>query len=406
MSQKLVLILNCGSSSLKFSILDPISGDEKLSGLAEAFNLDDARIKWKLHGEKGNADLGAGAAHSEALAFIVNHIFPLDPSLKDDIVAIGHRIVHGGEKFTSSVVINDDVVKGIEDAIQFAPLHNPAHLIGIQEAFKMFPHLKDKNVAVFDTAFHTTMPEEAFLYALPYSLYREHGVRRYGAHGTSHYFVSREAAKRLGVSEDKINVITCHLGNGGSVSAVRHGECIDTSMGLTPLEGLVMGTRSGDIDPAIVFYMHDTLGMSVDDINTTLTKKSGLLGLTEVTSDCRFAEDNYDNEDESLRVPARRALDVYCYRLAKYIGSYMAVIGERLDAIVFTGGIGENSAHVREITLNHLKLFGYSIDNEKNLAARFGNEGIITTDNTPVAMVIPTNEELVIAQDTARLCIK
>lgn len=406
MSQKLVLILNCGSSSLKFSILDPISGDEKLSGLAEAFNLDDARIKWKLHGEKGNADLGAGAAHSEALAFIVNHIFPLDPSLKDDIVAIGHRIVHGGEKFTSSVVINDDVVKGIEDAIQFAPLHNPAHLIGIQEAFKMFPHLKDKNVAVFDTAFHTTMPEEAFLYALPYSLYREHGVRRYGAHGTSHYFVSREAAKRLGVSEDKINVITCHLGNGGSVSAVRHGECIDTSMGLTPLEGLVMGTRSGDIDPAIVFYMHDTLGMSVDDINTTLTKKSGLLGLTEVTSDCRFAEDNYDSEDESLRVPARRALDVYCYRLAKYIGSYMAVIGERLDAIVFTGGIGENSAHVREITLNHLKLFGYSIDNEKNLAARFGNEGIITTDNTPVAMVIPTNEELVIAQDTARLCIK
>lgn len=402
---KLVLILNCGSSSLKFAILDPVSGDEKLSGLAEAFYLPEARIKWKLHGEKGNADLGAGAAHSEALDFIVNKIFPLDPELKEGIMAIGHRIVHGGEKFTSSVVINDDVVKGIEEAIQFAPLHNPAHLIGIKEAFKMFPHLKDKNVAVFDTAFHTTMPEEAYLYALPYSLYKEHGVRRYGAHGTSHYFVSREAAKRLGVAEDKVNVITCHLGNGGSVSAVRHGECIDTSMGLTPLEGLVMGTRSGDIDPAIMFYMHDTLGMSVEEINTTLTKKSGLLGLTEVTSDCRFAEDNYDSEDESLRVPARRAMDVYCYRLAKYIGSYMAVIGERLDAIVFTGGIGENSAHVREITLNHLKLFGYQIDNEKNLAARFGNEGVITADNTPVAMVIPTNEELVIAQDTARLCI-
>ena len=401
---KLVLILNCGSSSLKFAILDPVSGDEKLSGLAEAFYLPEARIKWKLHGEKGNADLGAGAAHSEALDFIVNKIFPLDPELKDGIVAIGHRIVHGGEKFTSSVVINDEVVKGIEEAIQFAPLHNPAHLIGIKEAFKMFPHLKDKNVAVFDTAFHTTMPE-AYLYALPYSLYKEHGVRRYGAHGTSHYFVSREAAKCLGVAEDKVNVITCHLGNGGSVSAVRHGECIDTSMGLTPLEGLVMGTRSGDIDPAIVFYMHDTLGMSVEEINTTLTKKSGLLGLTEVTSDCRFAEDNYDSEDESLRVPARRALDVYCYRLAKYIGSYMAVIGERLDAIVFTGGIGENSAHVREITLNHLKLFGYNVDNEKNLAARFGKEGVITAEGTPVAMVIPTNEELVIAQDTARLCI-
>ncbi|MGY4677027.1 acetate kinase [Pasteurella sp. P03HT] len=400
MSQKLVLILNCGSSSLKFSILDPQTGDEKLSGLAEAFHLDDARIKWKLHGEKGNADLGAGAAHSEALNFIVNHIFPLDPSLKEDIVAIGHRIVHGGEKFTSSVVITDEVVKGIQDAVQFAPLHNPAHLIGIEEAFKMFPHLKEKNVAVFDTAFHQTMPEEAYLYALPYSLYKEHGVRRYGAHGTSHFFVSQQAAERLNVPANKINVITCHLGNGASVAAVRHGECIDTSMGLTPLEGLVMGTRSGDIDPAIVFYLHDNLGLSVAEINTLLTKKSGLLGLTEVTSDCRYSEDNYDKE-----APAKRALDVFCYRLAKYIGSYMAVIGERLDAIVFTGGIGENSSLVRELTLNHLKLFGYQIDTEKNKAARFGHEGVITADNTPVAMVIPTNEELVIAQDTARLCI-
>lgn len=400
MSQKLVLILNCGSSSLKFSILDPVSGDEKLSGLAEAFHLEDARIKWKLHGEKGNADLGAGAAHSEALNFIVNHIFPLDPALKDDIVAIGHRIVHGGEKFTSSVVINDEVVQGIKEAVQFAPLHNPAHLIGIEEAFKMFPHLKDKNVAVFDTAFHQTMPEHAYLYALPYSLYKEKGVRRYGAHGTSHFFVSQQAAERLNVPADKINVITCHLGNGASISVVRDGKCIDTSMGLTPLEGLVMGTRSGDLDPAIMFYLHDNLGLSVAEINTMLTKKSGLLGLTEVTSDCRYAEDNYDKEE-----PAKRALDVFCYRLAKYIGSYMAVIGDRLDAIVFTGGIGENSSLVRELTLNHLKLFGYQVDSEKNTAARFGNEGVITAENTPVAMVIPTNEELVIAQDTARLCI-
>ncbi|HDR1030222.1 TPA: acetate kinase, partial [Pasteurella multocida] len=395
-----VLILNCGSSSLKFSILDPQTGEEKLSGLAEAFHLDDARIKWKLHGEKGNADLGAGAAHSEALNFIVNSIFPLDPSLKEDIVAIGHRIVHGGEKFTSSVVITDEVVQGIKDAVQFAPLHNPAHLIGIEEAFKMFPHLKDKNVAVFDTAFHQTMPEEAYLYALPYSLYREHGVRRYGAHGTSHFFVSQQAAERLNVPAEQVNVITCHLGNGASIAAVRHGQCIDTSMGLTPLEGLVMGTRSGDIDPAIVFYLHDNLGLSVEEINTLLTKKSGLLGLTEVTSDCRYAEDNYDKE-----APAKRALDVFSYRLAKYIGSYMAVIGERLDAIVFTGGIGENSSLVRELTLNHLKLFGYQVDADKNKAARFGHEGVITADNTPVAMVIPTNEELVIAQDTARLCI-
>lgn len=308
--------------------------------------------------------------------------------------------MHGGEKFTSSVVINDDVIDGIRNAIQFAPLHNPAGLIGIEESLKLFPHLKDKNVAVFDTAFHTTMPEEAYLYALPYSLYKEHGIRRYGAHGTSHFFVAQQAAKNLNIPNDKINVITCHLGNGASVAVVRDGKCIDTSMGLTPLEGLVMGTRSGDIDPAVVFFLHDNLGMSVADINTLLTKKSGLLGLTEVSNDCRYAEDNYEKE-----AAAKRALDVFCYRLAKYIGAYMAVIGERLDAIVFTGGIGENSALVRELTLNHLKLFGYHLNAEKNLAARFGRDGIITDDNTPVAMVIPTNEELVIAQDTAKLCI-
>lgn len=400
MTQKLVLILNCGSSSLKFAILDPKTGEEKLSGLAEAFHLDDARIKWKLNGEKGSSDLGAKAAHSEALNFIINQIFPLDPSLKDGVVAIGHRIVHGGEKFTSSVVINDEVIQGIKDAVQFAPLHNPAHLIGIEEAFKMFPHLKEKNVAVFDTAFHQTMPEEAFLYALPYSLYKERSVRRYGAHGTSHYFVSREAAKVLNKAEDQVNLITCHLGNGASVTAIRNGKSIDTSMGLTPLEGLVMGTRCGDIDPAIMFYMHNTLGMSVAEIEKTLTKESGLLGLTEVTSDCRYAEDNYETE-----VPAKRALDVFCYRLAKYIGAYMAAIGDKVDAIVFTGGIGENSGHVRELTLNHLKGFGYQLDVERNLAARFGKDGVITTDNSPLAIVIPTNEELVIAQDTARLCI-
>lgn len=396
MSQKLVLILNCGSSSLKFAILDPVSRAEKLSGLAEAFYLPDARIKWKLNGEKGNADLGAGAAHSEALNFIVSTILTED--LKNSIAAIGHRVVHGGEKYTKSVVITDEVIQGIKDAAEFAHLHNPAHLIGIEEAFKAFPHLKDNNVAVFDTAFHQTMPEEAFLYALPYSLYKEHGVRRYGMHGTSHYFVSREAAKRLNIAEDKINVITCHLGNGASVAAIRQGKCIDTSMGFTPLEGLVMGTRSGDLDPAIIFYMHNTLGMSVAQIEETLVKKSGLLGLTEVTSDCRYSEDNYEKESA-----AKRALDVFCYRLAKYIGSYMAIIGENLDAIVFTGGIGENAALVRQITLNHLKLFGYKIDDEKNSAARFGNEGVITADNTPIAIVIPTNEELVIAQDTARL---
>ncbi|ATW43291.1 acetate kinase [Glaesserella parasuis] len=397
---KNILILNCGSSSLKFAILDPVSGDEKLSGLAENFNLVDARIKWKLNGEKGAADLGAGAAHSEALNYIVKNI--LSAELKNSIGAIGHRIVHGGEKYTSSIVITDEVVAGIKEAAAFAPLHNPAHLIGIEEAFKAFPELKEKNVAVFDTAFHQTMPEHAYLYALPYSLYKEHGVRRYGFHGTSHYYVSREVAKVVGVEPSKVNVITCHLGNGASVAAIRNGECIDTSMGFTPLEGLVMGTRSGDLDPAIIFFMHNTLGMSVKEIEETLVKKSGLLALTEVTSDCRYVEDNYATHAE-----AKRAMDVFCYRLAKYIGSYMAALGDdHLDAIVFTGGIGENAGPVRELTLNYLKLFGIKVDSEKNMAARFGKSGEITAaDSAFRAFVIPTNEELVIAQDTARLAL-
>lgn len=213
MSSKLVLVLNCGSSSLKFAIIDPTNGDEYLSGLAECFNLPEARIKWKMDGAKHEAELGAGAAHSEALNFIVNTILAAKPELSAQISSIGHRIVHGGEKFTSSVLINDDVVEGIKAAVPFAPLHNPAHLIGIEEARKAFPHLVHKNVAVFDTAFHQTMPEEAYLYALPYELYEEHGIRRYGAHGTSHYYVSREAAKKLNKPVEELNVITCHLGN-------------------------------------------------------------------------------------------------------------------------------------------------------------------------------------------------
>ncbi|ACZ77596.1 MULTISPECIES: acetate kinase [Dickeya] len=398
MSSKLVLVLNCGSSSLKFAIIDAVNGDEYLSGLAECFNLPEARIKWKIDGGKQEAALGAGAAHSEALSFIVNTILSQKPELSAQLVAIGHRIVHGGEKFTQSAVINDEVLQGIKDAVPFAPLHNPAHLIGIEEALKEFPHLKDKNVAVFDTAFHQTMPEEAYLYALPYKLYKEHHIRRYGAHGTSHYFVSREAAKVLNKPVDELNVITCHLGNGGSVSAIRNGKCVDTSMGLTPLEGLVMGTRSGDIDPAVVFHLHDSLGMSVDSINKLLTKESGLLGLTEVTSDCRYVEDNYETKED-----AKRAMNVYCHRLAKYIGSYSALMEGRLDAVIFTGGIGENAAMVRELTLKQLGLLGFEVDHERNLAARFGKGGNIAKDGTRPALVIPTNEELVIAQDALSL---
>ncbi|KEY57715.1 acetate kinase [Serratia sp. DD3] len=398
MSSKLVLVLNCGSSSLKFAIIDAINGEEHLSGLAECFHLPEARIKWKMDGSKQEAALGAGAAHSEALHFIVNTILAQKPELSAQLVAIGHRIVHGGEKFTASAVINDEVLQGIKDAVPFAPLHNPAHLIGIAEALKSFPELTDKNVAVFDTAFHQTMPEESYLYALPYNLYRDHGVRRYGAHGTSHFYVTQEAAKVLNKPVEEVNLITCHLGNGGSVTAVRNGQSVDTSMGLTPLEGLVMGTRSGDIDPAIIFHLHDAMGMSIDEINKMLTKESGLLGLTEVTSDCRYVEDNYETKAD-----AKRAMDVYCHRLAKYIGAYCALMDGRLDAVIFTGGIGENAAMVREMALDKLGLLGFEIDHDRNLAARFGKSGNITKDGSRLALVIPTNEELVIAQDAFRL---
>lgn len=398
MSSKLVLVLNCGSSSLKFAIIDATNGEEHISGLAECFNLPEARIKWKMDGIKQESALGNGNAHSEALHFIVNNILVQKSEITAQLTAIGHRIVHGGEHFTQSTIIDDDVLQGIEDSIPFAPLHNPAHLIGIREAQKEFPQLAQKNVAVFDTAFHQTILEESYLYALPYFLYQEHAIRRYGAHGISHFYVSREAAKILNKSVDQLNVITCHLGNGSSVSAIRNGQCVDTSMGLTPLEGLVMGTRSGDIDPAIIFYLHDTLDLSVDRINTLLTKESGLLGLTGVTSDCRYVEDNYLD-----KANAQRAMNVYCHRLAKYIGSYSALMDGRLDAVIFTGGIGENAAIVRELSLKKLALLGFEVDHERNLTMRFGHAGVITTDASRPAIVIPTNEELVIAQDAARL---
>ncbi|EOW9276983.1 acetate kinase [Vibrio tarriae] len=393
---KLVLVLNCGSSSLKFAVVDAQSGEQHLSGLAECLHLPEARIKWKLDG-KHEAQLGEGAAHDEALSFIVETILASKPELAAQLKAIGHRVVHGGEQFTQSALIDDAVLKGIEDCAALAPLHNPAHIIGIKAAQKAFPELK--NVAVFDTAFHQTMPEEAYLYALPYNLYKEHGIRRYGMHGTSHLFIAREAAERLGKPANELNIINCHLGNGASVCAIKNGQSVDTSMGLTPLEGLVMGTRCGDIDPAIIFHLHDTLGYSVEKINTMLTKESGLLGLTEVTSDCRFVEDNYGQKEE-----ATRAMDVFCHRLAKYVAGYTASLEGRLDAITFTGGIGENSAPIREMVLNRLAIFGITVDSAANLKARFGGEGVITTADSRIpAMVIATNEELVIAEDTARL---
>ncbi|TVK95701.1 acetate kinase [Shewanella algae] len=396
MSKKLVLVLNCGSSSLKFAVMDALTGDDQISGLAECFGLENSRIKWKHNGEKHEAALGAFTAHREAVEFIVNQILAPLPELASQILAVGHRIVHGGEKFTRSVIIDDQVIKGIEDCASLAPLHNPAHLIGIRAAMASFPSLPQ--VAVFDTAFHQSMPEHAFVYALPYKLYREHGIRRYGMHGTSHLFVSREAAKVLGKELADTNVICAHLGNGASVTAVKGGKSMDTSMGLTPLEGLVMGTRCGDIDPSIIYHLVHQLGYTLEEVNNLLNKQSGLLGISELTNDCRGIEEGYAEGHKG----ATLALEIFCYRLAKYIASYTVPL-DRLDAVVFTGGIGENSDIIRKKVLELLSIFNFQVDDERNLAARFGNGGIITKDEGTLAMVIPTNEEWVIAEDAISL---
>ncbi|WP_394204110.1 acetate kinase [Shewanella waksmanii] len=396
MSNKLVLVLNCGSSSLKFAIIDAATGEDQISGLAECFGLEDSRIKWKVDGNKFDASLGAFTAHREAVEYIVDNILAGYPDIASQIQAIGHRVVHGGEKFTHSVVIDESVVQGIEDCAALAPLHNPAHLIGIRAAQASFPELPQ--VAVFDTAFHQTMPQEAYVYALPYKFYREHGIRRYGMHGTSHLFVSREAAKALGKPLEQTNVICAHLGNGASVTAVKGGKSVDTSMGLTPLEGLVMGTRCGDLDPSIIYHLVDRLGYTLEEVNNLMNKQSGLLGISELTNDCRGIEEGYEKGHKG----ATLALEIFCYRLAKYIASYTVPLG-RLDALVFTGGIGENSDVIREKVLNALSIFNFEVDKARNLAARFGKQGQISTDNGPVALVIPTNEEWVIAEDAVAL---
>ena len=399
MSNKLVLVLNCGSSSLKFAIIDAQTGDDKISGLAECFGLENSRIKWKTDGEKHEAALGAFTAHREAVEYIVNKILAGQPELAAEIQAVGHRIVHGGEKFTRSMIIDESVIKGIEDCASLAPLHNPAHLIGIRAAIASFPKLPQ--VAVFDTAFHQSMPDHAYIYALPYKLYREHGIRRYGMHGTSHLFVSREAAKMLNKPIEETNVICAHLGNGASVTAIKGGKSVDTSMGLTPLEGLVMGTRCGDIDPSIIYHLVHQLGYTLEEVNNLMNKQSGLLGISELTNDCRGIEEGYADGHKG----ATLALEIFCYRLAKYIASYTVPLG-RLDAVVFTGGIGENSDLIREKVLNMLAIFNFHVDSERNKAARFGKQGIITQDKGTIAMVIPTNEEWVIAEDSIRLINK
>ncbi|KHD25743.1 acetate kinase [Vibrio caribbeanicus] len=396
MSNSYVLVINSGSSSLKFAVIDSKSGDAIVSGLGECFGLPEAVISWKYNGEKTEEAITAPDNHHQ---HAINRIVALMETLgfTQDLVAVGHRIVHGGEKFTSTVRINDEVLAEIENLSDLAPLHNPAGAKGIQAAMQAFPSLPQ--FAVFDTAFHQTMPQKAFTGAISNELYKEYGIRRYGFHGTSHYFVSREAAKMLNKPVEEASFISVHLGNGASVCAIENGESVDTSMGFTPLAGLMMGTRSGDLDPGVIEFLIKK-GWTTEQVFETLNKKSGFLGVSGLTSDARGILEAMEEGHEG----AKLAFEVFTYRVAKYIGSYLIPLSN-LDAIIFTGGIGENSLPIRREILNNLKLLGFVEDEKGNEDARFGNSGIIAKSSIldAVAMVIPTNEEFVIAQQSVEL---
>ncbi|MCR3755205.1 MAG: acetate kinase [Candidatus Westeberhardia cardiocondylae] len=401
MLNKLILVLNCGSSSVKFSIFNFYDEQRRLFGFAEFFSFKKVYIQWSLNNVIKSRILSSVSSIDLVLDYIIFNVLLKELRLLGEVFAVGHRIVHGGLSFIKSEIINDNVVKGIEESIPFAPLHNPAHLIGISKIMKQFPSLVKRNVAVFDTSFYQNIPEEAYLYPLPYYFYKNYGIRRYGAHGLSHYYVFQESAKFLNKSCKNLNIITCHLGNGSSISAISNGCCVDTSMGLTPLEGLVMGTRCGDIDPSIIFYLYEKFNISLENIKKILTEQSGLLGLNNgVSYDCRDIEKNYYDVSSG----AHRAINVFCYRLAKYIGAYSILMDNSLDAVIFTGGIGENSVLIRELTLRRLKLLNFKLDHKRNLSIHSGKSGFITTcDSSISAIVIPTCEELVIVRDVVSL---
>lgn len=386
-----VVVLNCGSSSVKFAIIDAVTGKAGLSGLAESLGNTDASLTYKLNGEKTSFSLTDNAGHTEALNAISKIIE--DTGVKP--IAVGHRVVHGGEKFKEAALVDNEVLAAVEDYASMAPLHNLANLKGIVTAQKAYPNLP--HVCVFDTSFFQSMPQKAYIYALPMRLYKEHGIRRYGFHGTSHKFILDSAAKLLDKPVEETSIISAHLGNGCSVTAIEKGKAVDTSLGFTPLEGLVMGTRCGDMDPSLPGTLQKKLGKTADEINDLLNKQSGLLGISELSNDCRTLEEEAEKGHEG----ALLAIEIFCYRLAKYIASYL-IATPSLDAIVFTGGIGENSSLIRETTMNYFAHLGVTLDEQKNLDARFGKGGEITSSSSSkTVFVVPTNEEWVIAAEAA-----
>ena len=394
-----ILVLNCGSSSIKYALYDMDTKEVMASGGAERVGIEGSFVKVKLPNGEKKTVMHDIPEHTEGVKFIFSLL--TDPeigAIKDlkEIDAVGHRMVHGGERFNQSVLLTEEVLEAFEECSDLAPLHNPANLKGVRAVSELMPGLPQ--VGVFDTAFHQTMPDYAYMYALPYELYSKYGVRRYGFHGTSHRYVSQRVCEFLGVKPEGKKIITCHIGNGASIAAVKDGKCVDTSMGLTPLEGLIMGTRSGDIDAGAVTFLMDKLNLDTHGISNLLNKQSGLLGVSEGSSDFRDILAGIAAGNDK----ARLAKDMYCYRIKKYIGEYAAAMGG-VDIILFTGGAGENQWEVREGATQGLEFMGIKLDEAKNKACR-ATEAILSTDDSKVTICcIPTDEELMIALDTLEL---
>ena len=394
-----ILVINCGSSSLKYQLIDMNTEIAIAKGLVERIGIEGSNLQQKVHGSSEEYKVDKNlATHKEAVSLVLETLCKKEFGIINDlneISAIGHRIVHGGEKYSKSVIITEEVINDIEGCAKLAPLHNLAHVIGIRACSDLLKGVP--MVAVFDTAFHQTMPKESYMYGLPYELYEKYAIRKYGFHGTSHYYVSNECAKAMGKNIEDLKIITCHLGNGASVTAINKGKCVDTSMGFTPLQGLIMGTRCGDIDPAVVTFLINEAGMDASEVNEIMNKKSGFLGITGKSADSRDVEDLAKEGDER----AKLTIDMYAHRIKSYIGSYIAIMNG-VDAIVFTAGIGENSVSTRSKVCENLENLGIILDENKNNVR--GKLTEISADSSKVKVyLVPTNEELVIARDTCGL---
>uniref|UniRef100_UPI0039E9C284 acetate kinase n=1 Tax=Clostridium perfringens TaxID=1502 RepID=UPI0039E9C284 len=393
-----ILIINCGSSSLKYKLIDMANEKDIIEGIVERIGLDQSRLVQKNELREKYILEKEIKDHKEAIDIVLNTL--VDPKVGviesiDEITAVGHRVVHGGERYSSSIIINEEVIKYLEECSKLAPLHNPANIIGIRACQSLMPN--KEMVAVFDTAFHGTLPEKAYIYAIDYALYKDHKIRKYGFHGTSHKYVSHKVAEAMGKDIKDLKIITCHLGNGASISAIKGGECIDTTMGFTPLAGIPMGTRSGNIDPSIIPFLVEECGYTIEEVSESLNKKSGVLGISGVSSDFRDIEDAASKGDKR----AQLALDIFHYRIRAEIGSFIVNMGG-VDVIVFTAGVGENSPETREECLKDLEFLGLTLDREKNKVRGKLTE-ISQADSKIKAYVVPTNEELMIAKETVEL---